>query len=81
MENIVRYGAPNISPVMSAKRLAGRSNRGNEVRIARGLDDLLMVYTIRLRLYGGTGHCATHFIGFVRGEPAGCLRVRFFSEA
>jgi hypothetical protein len=36
---------------MSAKRLAGRSNRRNEVRIARGLDDLLMVYTIRASVY------------------------------
>jgi predicted GNAT family N-acyltransferase len=92
MENIVRHGAPHISPAMSAKRLAGRNNRRNEVRIARGLDDLLKVYTIRASVYmaeqdcpfveefDGNDHCATHFIGFVRGEPAGCLRVRFFSD-
>ncbi len=30
--------------------------------------------------FDGNDHCATHFIGFIDGEPAGCLRVRFFSE-
>jgi predicted GNAT family N-acyltransferase len=76
----------------SAKGLARRSNRRTEVRIARGLDDLLMVFTIRASVYmaeqecpfaeefDGNDHCATHFIGFVDGEPAGCLRLRFFSD-
>ncbi len=69
-----------------------RSNRKSEVRIARGFDDLLMVYSIRSAVYiaeqdcpfaeefDGNDHCATHFLGFVNGEPAGCLRARFFQE-
>jgi predicted GNAT family N-acyltransferase len=67
-----------------------RNNRRAEVRIARSLDDLLMIFTIRASVYmaeqdcpfaeefDGNDHCASHFIGFVEGEPAGCLRVRFF---
>ena len=68
------------------------SNRKTEVRVARGFDDLLMVYSIRSAVYiaeqdcpfaeefDGNDHCATHFLGFVNGEPAGCLRARFFHE-
>jgi len=67
-------------------------NTPSEVRIARGLDDLLMVYSIRSAVYiaeqncpfaeefDGNDHCATHFIGFMLGEPAGCLRARFFQN-
>ncbi len=69
-----------------------RGNRKTDVRIARGFDDLLMVYAIRSAVYiaeqdcpfaeefDGNDHCATHFLGFVEGEPAGCLRVRFFHD-
>lgn len=88
----MRDGAPNETPVANTKSLAGRRNRQTEVRIARGLDDLLMVYTIRASVYmaeqdcpfgeefDGNDQCATHFIGFIGGEPAGCLRARFFSD-
>ena len=88
----MRPAAQNETTAASVKSLAGRSNRRTEVRIARGLDDLLMVYTIRASVYmaeqdcpfveefDGNDHCATHFIGFIRGEPAGCLRARFFND-
>jgi predicted GNAT family N-acyltransferase len=89
MENIVRQ---NEQSETTTERVAGRSNHRTQVRIARGLDDLLMVYTIRASVYmaeqncpfveefDGNDHCATHFIGFIGGEPAGCLRARFFSD-
>ncbi len=71
---------------------APRSNRRTDVRIARGFDDLLMVYSIRAAVYmaeqdcpfaeefDGNDHGATHFIGFISDEPAGCLRARFFHD-
>ena len=73
---------------------AGRRirNARYEVRVARSMDDLLMVYSIRSAVYiaeqdcpfaeefDGNDHCATHFIAFSAGEPAGCLRVRFFAD-
>jgi predicted GNAT family N-acyltransferase len=92
MKNIVKQSARNETAAANAKSLAGCSNRRTEVRIVRGLDDLLMVYSIRASVYmaeqdcpfveefDGNDHCATHFIGFIRGEPAGCLRARFFSD-
>ncbi|MGH6869677.1 MAG: GNAT family N-acetyltransferase [Methylocella sp.] len=30
--------------------------------------------------FDGNDHCATHFIGFIEGEPVGCLRARFFAD-
>jgi len=69
-----------------------QSNHHAEVRIARGFDDLLMVYAVRSAVYiaeqecpfaeefDGNDHCATHFIGFIKGEPAGCIRARFFHD-
>src|ERR1700730_14193086 len=63
-----------------------------EVRMARSFDDLLMVYSVRSAVYiaeqecpfaeefDGNDHCATHFIGFIKGEPAGCIRARFFHD-
>lgn len=84
-------GQTEITPARG-EREARRNNQRTQVRIARGLDDLLMVYTIRASVYmaeqdcpfveefDGNDHCATHFIGFIKGEPAGCLRARFFSD-
>ena len=92
MEKTVRHDAPNETTAASVNSLAVRSNRRTEVRIARGFDDLLMVYTIRAAVYmaeqdcpfaeefDGNDHCATHFLGLVDGEPAGCLRARFFAD-
>src|SRR3984893_16353428 len=63
-----------------------------DVRIARSFDDLLMVYSVRSAVYiaeqecpfaeefDGNDHCATHLIGLVNGEPAGCIRIRFFYD-
>ncbi len=69
-----------------------QSIRHAEVRIARSFDDLLMVYSVRSAVYiaeqecpfaeefDGNDHCATHLIGFIKGEPAGCIRARFFHD-
>lgn len=76
----------------SADKAHPRRNRKTSVRIARGFDDLLMVYSIRSAVYiaeqdcpfaeefDGNDHCATHLIGFSSDEPAGCLRLRFFHD-
>jgi predicted GNAT family N-acyltransferase len=76
------------------KGVVGReqSIRRAGVRIARSFDDLLMVYSVRSAVYiaeqecpfaeefDGNDHCATHLIGFVNDEPAGCIRIRFFYD-
>jgi predicted GNAT family N-acyltransferase len=79
-------------PVLSGAVAREQSIRRAQVRIARSFDDLLMVYSVRSAVYiaeqecpfaeefDGNDHCATHFIGFIKGEPAGCIRARFFHD-
>lgn len=76
----------------SKDKVSRGHNRKTSVRVARGFDDLLMVYSIRSAVYiaeqdcpfaeefDGNDHCATHLLGFHNDEPAGCLRLRFFHD-
>lgn len=92
MENPVRVGGPSEAAAGDGISFVRSGKRQSQVKIARNLDELLMVFTIRASVYmaeqdcpfgeefDGNDHCATHFIGFIDGEPAGCLRVRFFGE-
>lgn len=62
------------------------------VRPAQGVDDLLKIFAIRTATYmteqlcsyaeefDGNDFCATHLIGEIDGEPAGCLRIRWFAD-
>jgi len=75
-----------------APNFASRKTRQHDIRIARGFDELAMVYAIRAAVYmaeqdcpyheefDGNDACAMHFVGFVGSEPAGVLRARFFAE-
>jgi predicted GNAT family N-acyltransferase len=69
-----------------------RRNRRSHVRVARGFDDIAMVYAIRAAVYlaeqncpyheefDGNDACSMHFVGFIGDEPAGVLRARYFAE-
>ena len=60
------------------------------VRVARDFSDIAKVITIRTSTYmteqfcsfdeefDGNDFCATHLIGEIDGEPAGCVRIRYF---
>jgi predicted GNAT family N-acyltransferase len=62
------------------------------VRVARTIDDFMRAAVIRGAVFIGEQKCpydeefdgndftATHLIGFVGNEPAGCLRIRYFSD-
>ncbi len=79
-------------PALNAPVAERQSASRQEVRVARGFDDLLMVFAVRSAVYiaeqerpfaeefDGNDHCATHLIGFINGEPAGCIRARFFHD-
>ncbi len=68
-----------------------QSNRQLSVRLVNSADDLNKVRTIRAAVFmgeqacpfdeefGANDYCATHLLGCVDGEPAGCLRARFFA--
>lgn len=62
------------------------------VGIARTLEDIMRVTTIRSAVYMAEQDCpyyeefdgndfsATHLIGYVGSEPAACLRIRYFAD-
>ena len=63
------------------------------VAVARGLDDVMQAIAIRSAVYMSEQNCpyaeefdgndfagATHLIARIGGEPAGCLRLRWFSD-
>lgn len=59
---------------------------------AHTIDDLLRVFSIRSAVYcaeqlcphdeefDGNDFCATHLLGYVGNEPAGCIRIRCFAD-
>ena len=63
-----------------------------KVRVARAFEDIAKVMLIRSQTYmeeqlctfaeefDGNDFCATHLIGEVDGEPAGCVRIRYFAD-
>ena len=72
-----------------------RNNSGNRavtVTVARTFEDLMRVASLRSAVYIGEQECpyeeefdgndlaATHLIGYIGDEPAGCLRLRFFAD-
>lgn len=62
------------------------------IRVARTIDDFTRAAVIRGAVFIGEQKCpydeefdgndftATHLIGYVGDEPAGCLRIRYFSD-
>ena len=67
-------------------------SRDLSVTIARNFEDMMRVTSIRSAVYLAEQECpydeefdgndfsATHLIGYVGNEPAGCLRVRYFAD-
>jgi predicted GNAT family N-acyltransferase len=61
-------------------------------RVAATPDDISRVFALRAAVFmteqycpydeefDGNDYCATHILGFVDGEPAAVLRMRFFAE-
>lgn len=59
-------------------------------RVSRNIEDVMKVFAIRAATYmheqacpydeefDGNDFCAAHIIGEIGGEPAGCIRIRFF---
>lgn len=62
------------------------------ITVVHCMDDLLKVFAVRAATYVAEQDCpqgeefdgndftATHLLGFVGSEPAGCLRIRYFAD-
>ncbi|MBO9712901.1 GNAT family N-acetyltransferase [Sphingomonas sp.] len=63
-----------------------------DVRMVRSFEDMATIVAIRSATYlaeqfclyseefDGNDFCATQFIGYVDGDPAGCIRMRYFGD-
>jgi predicted GNAT family N-acyltransferase len=72
--------------------LAERKKPSIEIRQVRSFEGLSHVIAIRSATYvaeqfpthfeefDGNDFCATHFVGYVAGEPAGAVRIRYFGD-
>jgi predicted GNAT family N-acyltransferase len=82
--HVYRRAPQPVDGVTTVPRLA--------VRVARSVDDFMRAVAIRGAVYIGEQECpydeefdgndfsATHLIGYVGDEPAGCMRVRYFAD-
>ena len=62
------------------------------VTVARSIEDIMRVVSIRSAVYiaeqecpyleefDDNDFCATHLLGYIGNEPAGCLRIRYFAD-
>lgn len=62
------------------------------VTMARSIEDVMRVITVRSAVYiseqecpyleefDGNDFCATHLLGYIGNEPAGCIRIRYFAD-
>ena len=61
-------------------------------RVTRTIEDIMKVFAVRSATYineqacpydeefDGNDFCSAHILGEIDGEPAGCIRVRFFGD-
>jgi predicted GNAT family N-acyltransferase len=99
-ENLTNHGLHSLyrsdrdgANVPTYDRYNGHSSgKTVAVTVARSIEDLMRVVSIRSAVYVGEQECpyleefdgndfsSTHLIGYVGNEPAGCLRIRYFAE-
>ena len=91
--HVYRRSAPSekVAPIYDNYR-AGNANRKLSVAVARTFEDVMRAASIRAAVYMAEQNCpyeeefdgndfsATHLIGYVGDEPAGCLRIRYFAD-
>ncbi|MGH1572165.1 GNAT family N-acetyltransferase [Methylobacterium sp. P31] len=87
--HFARAPAPPAPPPYDSYR---PGTTGTSVAVARTFEDLSRVIALRAAVYMAEQACpyeeefdgndlsATHLIGYVGDEPAGCLRIRFFAD-
>jgi predicted GNAT family N-acyltransferase len=69
----------------------GQSHAETSITVARTLEDLLRVVSVRSAVYiaeqrcpydeefDGNDFCGSHLLGYAGDEPVGCLRIRYFA--
>jgi predicted GNAT family N-acyltransferase len=83
---------PGLFVIFPQKSPEKTLKRDIKTKIARTFEDICQVFSVRSATYiaeqycyyseefDGNDFCATHILGTVNGDPAGCIRLRFFSS-
>jgi predicted GNAT family N-acyltransferase len=83
---------PGLVVIFPQKKFDPTPAKTIKTKIARTFEDLCQVISVRSATYiaeqychyseefDGNDFCATHIIGYVNGDPAGCIRLRFFAS-
>ena len=85
---------PASAEPVSAEPARGATvgDQATTTRVAHSMEDVLKVFAMRAATYmneqscpfaeefDGNDFCAAHILGEIGGEPAGCIRVRFFGD-
>ena len=92
LHSLPRSDLPTAN-VPSYDRYNGRSpENAIAVTVARSIEDLMRVISIRSAVYIGEQECpyleefdgndfsSTHLLGYIGNEPAACLRIRYFAD-
>lgn len=84
--------APRDLLVILPEQKAAAPSPVVEVSVARTIEDIFKVFSVRSATYlaeqfclyeeefDGNDFCATHWLGTVDGDAAGCIRARFFGD-
>lgn len=77
----------------SYDRYQGEGGDGEiAITMARSIEDLMRMVSVRSAVYigeqecpyieefDGNDFCATHLLGYIGNEPAGCIRIRYFAD-
>jgi predicted GNAT family N-acyltransferase len=83
---------PGLLVIFPQKKFCKAPAKNIKTKVARTFEDLCQVVSIRSATYiaeqychyaeefDGNDFCATHIIGYINGDPAGCVRLRFFAS-
>jgi predicted GNAT family N-acyltransferase len=83
---------PGLLVIFPQKKFSKTPAKSIKTKVARTFEDLCQVVSIRSATYiaeqychyaeefDGNDFCATHIIGYINGDPAGCVRLRFFAS-
>jgi predicted GNAT family N-acyltransferase len=91
--HMYRRSSPRPEEMPLYDRYSGRGIQHEiSVTVARSIEDIMRLVTIRGAVYMAEQECpydeefdgndfsATHLLGYVGDEPAGCLRIRYFAD-
>ena len=91
LHHFARKSSPPVQPIYDDHR-SDCERQDLSVGLARNFNDLMQVCAIRGATYIAEQDCpideefdgndlsATHLLGYVGNEPAGCLRIRYFAD-